>query len=108
MLRDFRDLTDADNCSLISEHGARVFVGRPTTLSADQLAEARAGDANARQEAERRRLVKAGVGWVLTVEFESAEAAARARGSFEELVDIIDELVCNMLAPEITNEPPKS
>jgi hypothetical protein len=104
LLRDFRDLTDAQLCMVVSKRGARVFVGRPMTLSAEQLAGSQ-GAEHAGDDAEARRLTKSIVGYAVTVEFESQAAADKARGSFEELVDIIEQMVSNDLDPESTPKP---
>jgi hypothetical protein len=105
LLRDFRDLTGAELCSLVSERGARVYVGRPTTLSAEQLGGRKRGDKNAGEADDARRLTKTTIGYAITVEFDSEEAANKARGSFEDLVGIIDEMVSNDPEPESTTKP---
>lgn len=85
LLRDFRDLTGAQLCSLVSKRGAHVYVGRPATLSAGELAD------DAASERAAQRLTRTTASYAITVEFESPEAADDARGSFEALLDIIDE-----------------
>jgi hypothetical protein len=93
LLRDFRDLTGAQLCSIVSKRGTRVDVGRPTTLSAGELAGQEQGGA-------RRQLTKTTLGYAITVEFESVEACVQAQGPFEDLVGIIEEMVSNELEPE--------
>lgn len=105
LLRDFRDMTDAQLCSIVSKRGARVYVGRPTTLSAEELAGLGNGGGNARDSGDARRLTRTTMGYAITVEFESEEAADKARGSFDELVGIIEELVSNELEPEPPSRP---
>lgn len=105
LLRDFRDLTGAQLCSIESKRGTRVYVGRPTTLSAEELVGRARGDDHAVKSADLRRLTKTTLGWNVTVEFESAKEAEEARGSFEELVDIIEELVSNDLEPLSSPKP---
>ena len=102
LLRDFRDLTDAQLCTVVAR-GAHVYVGRPTTLSAEELAGART--AQAEDAVEARRLTKTTIGYSITAEFESEAAAQRARESFEELVGFIEELVTNDLQPESRAKP---
>jgi hypothetical protein len=98
-------MTDAQLCTVVSKRGTRVYVGRPTTLSAEELAGLGNRDASAVDAVEARRLTKTITGYAITAEFESKGAADKARGSFEELVDIIEELVTNELEPESRPKP---
>lgn len=99
LLRDFRDLTQAQLCSLVSQRGARVYVGRPATLNADDLARRSRGEADEADGDAAQRLTKTTASYAITVEFESPEAADKARGSFAELVGILDEMFSNDLEP---------
>jgi hypothetical protein len=105
LLRDFRDLTGAQLCSIESKRGTRVYVGRPTTLSAEELVGRARGDERQAKAEDLRRLTKTTLGWNITVEFESQQEADQARGSFEDLVDIIEELVSNDLEPLSSPKP---
>ena len=106
LLRDFRDMTEAQLCTIASRRGTRVYVGRPTTLSAEELAGRANGEASGRDSLDARRLTKTIVGYSIMVEFESPEAADKARGSFDELVDIVEEMVSNELESEPPSGPP--
>ncbi len=89
-------MTDAQLCTVESKRGTRVYVGRPTTLSAEELA----GQGSSGDGARTRRLTKNTYSCSVTAEFETAEAAENASGSFEELVDIVAELVATDDGPE--------
>jgi hypothetical protein len=95
LLRGFRDETGAQLCSVVSsESGTRVDVGRPGTLSADELD----WGASSNEPGERRGdgfrfLSTETSGYSIEAEFESVRAADRARPRFDQLVRAVLELV---------------
>ena len=97
-------MTEAQLCTIVSKRGTGVYVGRPTTLSAEELAGRGGGDGAGQKSLDARRLTKTIVGYAITAEFESADAADKARASFDELVDIVEEMVSNELEPEPTSK----
>ncbi len=98
LLRGFRDETGAQICSVSSpDFGTRVEVGRPTTLSADELAAgatapSHSGDAPTIRS---RRLSATVAGYSVAAEFESEDEAEQAQQKFEELVRKIKSTVQN-------------
>jgi len=99
LLRSFRDQSGAQACSISSDFGTRVEVGRPTTLSADELmalttSTPTEGGADA-PAVPSRRLFATVIGYSIAAEFESEEAADKAQPQFEKLVLEIESAVQN-------------
>lgn len=94
-------MTGAALCSLVSNRGATVYVGRPATLSAADLLRHGGGgdDADEPDTGAECRLTRTTPSYAITMEFGSREAAEKARGSFEDLVGIIDEIFSNEPEP---------
>ncbi len=95
LLRRFRDETGAELCSVVSsDFGTRVDVGRPATLSADEL---EWGPPSSRDAGPRgnnfRRLATKIVGYSISAEFETVDAADKARSKFDDLVRNVESIV---------------
>ena len=96
LLRSFRDEAGAQTCAVVSlDAGTRVDVGRPTTLSADNLAAGKpAGiDLLHPERLSSRFLFATAGGYAVAAEFESEEAAENAQWQFDALVHAITMLV---------------
>lgn len=95
LLLRFRNDTGAQLCSVVSsDFGTRVDVGRPSTLSADEL---EWGPPSSTAPGPRgdnfRRLATEIVGYSIAAEFETVDAADKARLKFDELVRKVENLV---------------
>lgn len=98
LLRRFRDETGAELCSVTSfDFGTRVEVGRPTTLSADQLdwSSPIASDLAEGRIERPRTLTAATAGHTINAEFDSFEATDKARPRFATLVREVERLLSN-------------
>jgi hypothetical protein len=84
LLLRFRDEVGAQTCAVWSlDSGSRVDVGRPSTLTAEELMEG----SSAQAELGARRLeATVPAGYAISADFDSEEAAENARAQFEELV----------------------
>jgi hypothetical protein len=98
LLLRFRNESGALTCSVSSaEFGSRVDVGRPTTLSADDLMSKTSapGDSAGPGRVSSRFLSASAAGYSVSAEFDSEEAADDARWQFDQLVREITGLVSN-------------
>jgi hypothetical protein len=98
LLLAFRDETGAQRCSVVSsDFGTRVEVGRPATLSADELDwGARSSDTGASRGDQFRTMSAETGGYSIVAEFETVKAADEARSRFGELVRAVTALVSEM------------
>jgi hypothetical protein len=96
LLLDFRDDTGARNCAVASlDAGSRVDVGRPSTLTEEDLALGKpAGiDLMNPQSLSERFLFATASGYAVGAEFESEREARDAQSRFDALVGDIKTLV---------------
>lgn len=99
LLRGFRDDTGATTCAVASlDAGSRVDVGRPSTLTAEDLAAGKpAGiDLMNPQSLSRRFLFATASGYAVGAEFETDGDAAKHQTRFDELVQEIQTLVTDV------------
>src|SRR5258706_5621585 len=98
LLLEVRDTTGAQICCVSSaESGTREEVGRPTTLSTDELewGGPRSSRVVPTGEHRFRHLVAETAGYSISVEYESVESADNARPEFEKLVRKLEILLSN-------------
>lgn len=99
LLLGFRDDTGAQRCFVVSsDFGTRVEVGRPATLSADELEWGTPSAGSIREShGDRFRVLSVETaGYSIGAEFESVDATDKARARFEALVHEVEALVAEL------------